>query len=43
MDGKINLAEKLALLKSPTLRGIIGYINDYKLQVVKGQGSLCLA
>jgi mannose-6-phosphate isomerase-like protein (cupin superfamily) len=38
MDGKINLAEKLALLDEPYVPGIVGYINDYKLQVVKVKG-----
>ena len=35
MDTKVNLAEKLALLERPYQPGIVGYINDYKLQVVK--------
>lgn len=38
MDGKINLAEKLALLDRPYVPGIVGYVNDYKLQVVKVKG-----
>jgi mannose-6-phosphate isomerase-like protein (cupin superfamily) len=38
MDGRINLAEKLALLDKPYVPGIVGYINDYKLQVVKVKG-----
>jgi hypothetical protein len=35
MNEKINLAEKLALLEKPYAPGIVGFINDYKLQVVK--------
>ena len=38
MDDKVNLAAKLALLDAPYSPGIIGYINDYKLQVVKVHG-----
>ncbi len=38
MTGKINLAEKLALLDKPYEPGIVGYLNDYKLQVVKISG-----
>jgi mannose-6-phosphate isomerase-like protein (cupin superfamily) len=38
MDDKINLAEKFALLKGPFRPGIVGYINDYKLQIVKVHG-----
>lgn len=38
VDGKVNLAAKLALLDAPYSPGIIGYINDYKLQVVKVHG-----
>jgi hypothetical protein len=40
MDGKINLAEKLALLDKPYVPGIVGYLNDYKLQIVKVKGRL---
>jgi mannose-6-phosphate isomerase-like protein (cupin superfamily) len=39
MNEKINLAEKLALLDKPYEPGIVGFINDYKLQVVKVKGS----
>ena len=39
MNKKINLAEKLALLEKPYEPGIVGFINDYKLQVVKVKGS----
>jgi mannose-6-phosphate isomerase-like protein (cupin superfamily) len=35
---KINLAEKMALLDGAYLPGIVGYVNDYKLQVVKAKG-----
>jgi hypothetical protein len=35
MDQKVNLAEKFALLDGPYKPGIVGYINDDKLQVVK--------
>src|ERR671917_532261 len=38
MDTAINLAEKLALLEGPYRPGLIGYMNDYKLLVVKTQG-----
>jgi mannose-6-phosphate isomerase-like protein (cupin superfamily) len=38
MDDRINLAEKIALLEGPYSPGIVGYLNDYKLAVVKVQG-----
>src|ERR1700716_2071428 len=38
MTEKINLAAKLALLDQPYRPGIVGHINDYKLQVVKVRG-----
>jgi mannose-6-phosphate isomerase-like protein (cupin superfamily) len=38
MDQKVNLKEKFALLGSPYQPGVVGYINDYKLQVVKVVG-----
>jgi len=38
MDSAINLAEKLALLDGPYRPGLIGYMNDYKLLVVKITG-----
>ena len=38
MDDKVNLAEKFALLEAPYKPGIVGYMNDYKLVVVKVQG-----
>jgi len=38
MDDKINLAEKLEVLDRHYLPGIVGYLNDYKLIVVKVLG-----
>ena len=38
MNDKINLAAKLALLENPYEPGIVGFLNDYKLQVVKVKG-----
>ena len=38
MDDRINLAEKLALLPGSYQPGLIGYVNDYKLLVVKVDG-----
>ena len=38
MDAKVNLAEKFALLSGPYEPGIVGYLNDYKLQIVKVEG-----
>jgi mannose-6-phosphate isomerase-like protein (cupin superfamily) len=38
MNEKINLADKLALLDRPYQPGIVGFLNDYKLQVVKVKG-----
>ena len=38
MDDKVNLAEKFELLDRPYAPGIVGYLNDYKLQIVKVQG-----
>ena len=38
MNEKINLAAKLALLEKPYEPGIVGFINDYKLQLVKVKG-----
>jgi len=38
MTEKINLAAKLALLEKPYEPGIVGFVNDYKLQVVKVKG-----
>jgi hypothetical protein len=38
MDDKVNLAQKLALLDEPYRPGIVGYLNDYKIVVVKARG-----
>jgi mannose-6-phosphate isomerase-like protein (cupin superfamily) len=38
VDDKVSLAEKFELLERPYEPGIVGYINDYKLQVVRVQG-----
>jgi mannose-6-phosphate isomerase-like protein (cupin superfamily) len=38
VNEKINLAAKLALLEKPYEPGIVGFLNDYKLQVVKVKG-----
>jgi mannose-6-phosphate isomerase-like protein (cupin superfamily) len=38
MNEKINLAEKLTLLEKAYQPGIVGFINHYKLQVVKVKG-----
>jgi mannose-6-phosphate isomerase-like protein (cupin superfamily) len=38
METKVNLAEKLGLLDAPYQPGIVGYLNDYKLAVVKTRG-----
>ena len=38
MDDKVNLAEKFDLLDEPYRPGIVGYLNDMKLQVVKVKG-----
>jgi mannose-6-phosphate isomerase-like protein (cupin superfamily) len=35
---KVNLAEKFALLEQPYAPAIVGYVNDYKLQIVKVKG-----
>jgi len=39
MTEKVNLAAKLALLEKPFQPGVVGHINDYKLQVVKVKGA----
>lgn len=39
MNEKINVAVKCAQLNWPLGLGIVGYVNDYKLQVVKVKGS----
>jgi len=38
MDDKINLAEKLERLDRPYVPGIVGFLNDYKIIVVKVRG-----
>jgi mannose-6-phosphate isomerase-like protein (cupin superfamily) len=38
MDDKVNLAEKIGLLARWCSPGIVGYLNDYKLAVVKVLG-----
>ena len=38
MNDKVNLAEKFALLQRPYEPGIVGYLNDYKVQIVKVNG-----
>jgi mannose-6-phosphate isomerase-like protein (cupin superfamily) len=38
IDDKVNLAEKIGLLDKPYSPGIVGYLNDYKLAVVKVKG-----
>jgi mannose-6-phosphate isomerase-like protein (cupin superfamily) len=38
VDGPVNLAEKLALLQQPYTPGIVAYLNDYKVAVVKVTG-----
>ena len=39
MKDGVNLAAKLALLDKPFEPGIVGYLNDYKLQIVKVKGA----
>ena len=38
MDDNVDLAEKFALLRGVYEPGIVGYINDYKVQIVKVRG-----
>jgi mannose-6-phosphate isomerase-like protein (cupin superfamily) len=38
MDDKVNLTQKVELLNKPYSPGVIGYLNDYKLAVVKVHG-----
>ncbi len=38
MDDKVNLAQKFDLLEGFYKPAIVGYLNDYKLQIVKVQG-----
>jgi hypothetical protein len=38
MDDKVNLSEKIGLLDKVYSPGIVGYLNDLKLQVVRVRG-----
>jgi mannose-6-phosphate isomerase-like protein (cupin superfamily) len=38
MDDKVSLAEKLERIDGPWSPGIVGYLNDYKLMVVRTRG-----
>jgi mannose-6-phosphate isomerase-like protein (cupin superfamily) len=38
MENKVNLSQKFTLLDKPYTPAIVGYLNDYKLQVVKVHG-----
>jgi mannose-6-phosphate isomerase-like protein (cupin superfamily) len=38
VDDKVDLAAKFALLDGPYRPGIVGYLNEYKVQVVKARG-----
>jgi mannose-6-phosphate isomerase-like protein (cupin superfamily) len=38
MDDKVNLEEKVATLREMWSPGIVGYLNDYKLVVVRVEG-----
>ena len=38
MDDKVTLAEKFALLDRPYQPGVVGYLTDLKLQIVKIKG-----
>jgi mannose-6-phosphate isomerase-like protein (cupin superfamily) len=38
MDDKVNLEQKLGMLDELWSPGVVGYLNDYKLIVVKVQG-----
>ena len=38
MEAKVNLAEKFALLDAPYEPGIVGHINNHKIQLVRVQG-----
>jgi mannose-6-phosphate isomerase-like protein (cupin superfamily) len=38
MEDKVNLKDKLGRLDKPYTPGIVGYLNDYKLIVVKALG-----
>jgi mannose-6-phosphate isomerase-like protein (cupin superfamily) len=38
MNDKVNLADKVELLEGPYRPGIVGFLNDYKLEVAKVRG-----
>jgi mannose-6-phosphate isomerase-like protein (cupin superfamily) len=38
VDDKVDLAEKFALLRGVYEPAVVGYLNDYKLQIVKVRG-----
>ena len=38
VNDKVNLAEKFALLTGVYQPGVVGYLNDYKVQIVKVRG-----
>ena len=38
MNDKVTLADKIRFLDRPYIPGIVGYLNDYKLAVVRVQG-----
>ena len=38
VDDRVNLSEKIGVLDEPFKPGIVGYLNDYKLVVVKVRG-----
>jgi mannose-6-phosphate isomerase-like protein (cupin superfamily) len=38
MEDKVNLEDKLSQLGKPFMPGVVGYLNDYKLVVVKVLG-----
>jgi len=38
MDDKVRLADKLGLLEGPYRPGLVGYLNDYKLLLVRLHG-----
>jgi mannose-6-phosphate isomerase-like protein (cupin superfamily) len=38
MRDKVNLAEKFEMLDAPYRPGVVGFINDYKLQIAKAEG-----
>lgn len=38
ISDKVNLEEKFALLEGPYQPGVVGYINDYKIQIARAEG-----